>query len=349
MKIDPTTHPISWFKDTNIDRSLILKPPYQRKPVWTRKQQAYLIDTILKKYHMPEIYVHRVTNSEGRSVYNIVDGQQRIKSILDFVNGDLALDQEYTPEYPDYNFDDLPEKVKEDFWGYTLYCREITSAEEEDVRNMFKRMNRNVVPLNPQELRHATYQGEFIRLMEEIADDDYWAENKIVTANEIRRMNDVQYVSDLFLSIMLGIQDKTKDMDKHYETLEENFTEKTKWKNLFANTRNIVDEILPELRQTRWHTKTDFYTLFVAVSDSLNKGYVFASNKQTSAHKALIEFSSVVTEAAANMKHLSKYPKTIREYVQAGTKSTTDRARRLTRHNIVKSLISPFMIVVKKD
>ena len=174
MHVHQSAYPISWFRDRNIEHSLILKPPYQRKPVWSYLQKAYLLDTIIKKYHIPEIYIHRETDENGISVYNIVDGQQRIHTILDFISGeDLHLSDKYNSEYADYCFSDLPQSVQSEFWGYLLYVREITNASEEDVRNMFRRMNKNVVPLNAQELRHATYSGEFIKLMENLSEDEY--------------------------------------------------------------------------------------------------------------------------------------------------------------------------------
>jgi hypothetical protein len=178
MKINPTTFPVSWFRDRNMEKTLIIKPPYQRKPVWTQDQKAYLIDTILEGYVIPEVYIHRETTSEGKTIFNVVDGQQRIRSILEFLNDEFPVSEVYSVDYADFNFTDLPQEVKQKIWDYTLFAREITGASAEDVRNLFRRMNKNVVALNSQELRHATYSGAFIKTMEEIAEDEYWAENR---------------------------------------------------------------------------------------------------------------------------------------------------------------------------
>jgi hypothetical protein len=341
MKVNPTTYPISWFKDRNLEKALVLKPPYQRKPVWTDKQKAYLIDTILKHYHIPEMYIHRETSSTGQAIYNVVDGQQRIRSVLDFITGDFSLLEEYTPEYTDYNFDDLPDTVKKDFWGYTLYVREITEATEDDVRNLFKRMNQNVVPLNPQELRHATYSGDFIKLMEEIAENEIWAENKIVTSNEIRRMNDVQFISDLFISLMDGIQDKTKEMDKYYAQYEVDFTDKVKWYTQFNAIISTIIKIFPNLRDTRWRNKSDFYTLFMVLREVMLEKKYIPEEKYKQVQKDLLSFSDKVNEAVKR-EVKTRFSIDVKTYVDAVKKSTTDKDRRISRHKIIHKIISKY-------
>lgn len=301
MKVNPQTSPVVWFNDRNIEKSLVLKPPYQRKPVWSPDQKAFLIDTILKGYLIPEIFIHRITDHNGKTIYNVVDGQQRIRSVLEFIQCEYALSSEYTPEYADYNFEDLPNPVKQSIWDYTINVREITNASEEEVRNLFRRMNKNVVALTPQELRHSTYSGDFIKLMEEIAEYDYWAENRIVSAKEIRRMNDVQFISDLFISIMNGVQDKTKEMDNYYEMYETNFIDKSKWHKRFLDIMGTIDKIFPDIRTIRWKNKSDYYSLFLALNElTLNKKD--PKIKYDKIKNDLLKFSEQVTKSCSQRK-----------------------------------------------
>jgi hypothetical protein len=338
MKVNPQTPPVVWFNDRNNEKSLILKPPYQRKPVWSPDQKAYLIDTILKGYLIPEIFIHRVTDHTGKTIYNVVDGQQRIRSVLEYISGEYPLSSEYTPEYADYNFEDLPNPVKQSIWDYTINVREITNASEEEVRNLFRRMNKNVVPLNPQELRHSTYSGDFIKLMEEIAEYEYWAENKIVTAKEIRRMNDVQFISDLFISMMNGIQDKTKEMDNYYEFYETNFQDKNKWLKRFLDIMGMITKIFIDIRTTRWKNKSDYYTLFLALNE-LTQDKKDLKVRYDKIENDLINFSEKISEATLKENKDKKYPKDIFDYMNAVIKSTTDKDRRITRNNIVVKII----------
>jgi len=342
MQVNPTTYPVSWFRDRKIESALVLKPPYQRKPVWTYRQKAYLIDTIIKKYHIPEIYIHRDTDSEGRAVYNIVDGQQRTRSVLEFLDGEFPLSEEYNPEYADLNFKDLPENVRKQILNYTLYVREIPDATEEQVRNLFKRMNRNVVALNSQELRHATYSGDFIKLMEEIAEGEFWAENKIVTPNEIRRMKDVEFISELFVSMIHGIQDKTKELEKYYQLYEGKFEDKQKWYNNFQKIIEIISSVFPNLKETRWRNKSDFYTLFVVLNEVLRENFM-PIQKYPNVRAELLKFSEQISEATKKENKRKRYLKEITDYVNAVTKSTTDKDRRIMRHKIILNIISKYL------
>ena len=186
----PTTHRISelykWYKEGCLE----LKPPFQRKPVWSEKNRSYLIDTILNGYPVPEIYLQVVTDSSGNTKYFVVDGQQRVRAILEFLEGEYEIMESESPTFGGKEFKDLSDGSKKDFWDYPLVTRELKTSREDEVRIVFKRLNRYVVPLNKQELRNATFRGEFIELIKGLANDDYWADNKIVTAADIRRMRD---------------------------------------------------------------------------------------------------------------------------------------------------------------
>jgi len=153
MKVDPTIYPIIWFRDRNVDKSLVLTPPYQRKPSWTDDQKAHLIDTIIKKYYLSMIYIHRYLDSAGKDIYNVIDGRQRIRSILEFINGDFGLSEKYNPEYAHYKFKDLPETTKKDLRNYPICVNELTNATEKDVRSVLKMISKNDVRLNRQELK----------------------------------------------------------------------------------------------------------------------------------------------------------------------------------------------------
>ena len=65
-----------------------------------------------------------------------------------------------------------------------------------------KRLNKYTLPLKPQELRNATYPGPFAKLSEQLADDDYWAVNRIISPARIRRMGDIEMMSDLLIGLL---------------------------------------------------------------------------------------------------------------------------------------------------
>jgi uncharacterized protein with ParB-like and HNH nuclease domain len=120
-----TAHRISEFYRWDKEKRLILKPPYQRKPVWSLRNRSYLIDTILHNLPVPEIYLQIKTDREGNTLYEAVDGQQRLRSILEFIDGKYAILEDESEEYSGKEFSDLSGRSKEDFWNYQVVVREL--------------------------------------------------------------------------------------------------------------------------------------------------------------------------------------------------------------------------------
>lgn len=95
-------------------------------------QKSYLIDTILHNLPVPE------TDREGDAIYEAVDGQQRLRSILEFIDGKYALLADESEEYSGKEFSDLSGANKEDFWNYQLVVRELKTNRDQDVKEVFR-------------------------------------------------------------------------------------------------------------------------------------------------------------------------------------------------------------------
>jgi hypothetical protein len=108
MRFEAGTQTISWFQKEYKESTITLRPPYQRKPVWAARQKCYLIESILYGLPVPEIFVHETTNPEGETLHAVVDGQQRIRTVLQFLG--------LTTLGPDGK----PEPEEEEFAGFTL-------------------------------------------------------------------------------------------------------------------------------------------------------------------------------------------------------------------------------------
>jgi uncharacterized protein with ParB-like and HNH nuclease domain len=85
QKFTETTHrSVAWLKKANDEGRLEMKPPFQRNPVWSGKQKGALIETILLEYPIPEIYMQDIVSASGDESHIVVDGQQRIRAVLDY-------------------------------------------------------------------------------------------------------------------------------------------------------------------------------------------------------------------------------------------------------------------------
>jgi hypothetical protein len=131
------------------------------------------------------------------------------------------------------------------------------------VRNIFDRINRNARKLMPQEMRHAKYDGWFIATAEAEAEKQEWKDLGVSTAARIKRMADVQFVSELFLLLIHqqieGFdQDSLDDIYAEYEDIsdqstfvEDDFLQKLNaLKRIFAMLWSSIQscEILPRFK-----------------------------------------------------------------------------------------------------
>ena len=91
-----------------------LNPEYQRGKVWSKDKQQLLMDTILKKMHIPPIYFRVLENG----YYECVDGQQRLTAIFDFFDGKFVLSKKYSGELGGLYYNDLPNKNKDNFYHF---------------------------------------------------------------------------------------------------------------------------------------------------------------------------------------------------------------------------------------
>lgn len=260
--LNTTQRTVVWFKKAFDSGELVIKAPFQRNPVWSDRQKSALIDTILLEYPIPELYMQELTQASGEQSHVIVDGQQRIRAVLSFVAGEFELDDE-SPKWAGLVFDDLTPDDRKKVFEYNFIVRLLPEMPDEELRAIFQRINRNTVTLNPQELRHATYWGPFIKLMEDLADLEFWSNAGLFSANDRRRMLDVEYVSELAVAVLNGLQNKKRNLEEFYQQYETEFEEAEHLRTLFLRVLGELEQILPDLAKTRWRKKSDFYTLFL--------------------------------------------------------------------------------------
>lgn len=113
-------------------------PDWQRQQVWPDAKKRRLIDTILKGWKLPKFYFQKINNSPDE--YDVVDGQQRLAAIWQFLDGDLALSAESAAEFGGEHYEDLPDAVSDRFDDYEIEYDEITNATDEEVKDFFQRL-----------------------------------------------------------------------------------------------------------------------------------------------------------------------------------------------------------------
>jgi uncharacterized protein DUF262 len=333
--LNSTRRTVSVYKKAHDENRLKLKPPFQRNLVWTDAQKSYLIDSILRGYPIPELYIQETVDAKGSEFFTVVDGQQRLRACLEFLEGKLTLTPNEAPDWPDYTFDDLTPADKAKVYGYNFIVRQLPEVAEDELRIIFRRLNRNVVALNQQELRHATYWGPFITSMERISDLDFWTKSGIFTANDIRRMLDVEFVSEVAIAYLHGVPNKKATLDKWYATYEREYPYEQQVEDCFNKVLGELSHILPNIAATRWSKKSDFYSLFLCLANHVKK-LPLSKSGRVEATRRLVKFGQAVDKFLSTQKSTSL---TVRKYGAAVERAASDQNNRVKRGEVLEVVL----------
>ncbi len=144
--------------------AIILNPTYQREYRSTIKEESLIIESILCNIPIPEVFLVQVPNNNCQ-VRNVMDGRHRLNAIYRFVKGKYKL-QDFSlinnvELYNGKGFNDIPNEAKIRILTYKISVLEFAPLDSDEIeRELFTRYNKATKPLEPQEIRFATYTSE---------------------------------------------------------------------------------------------------------------------------------------------------------------------------------------------
>lgn len=351
---------VSWFLDRNKEGNLNLSPPYQRRSVWTRKDQRFFIDTIMNHYPSPPIYLHQTRDETGTATFHVVDGKQRLEAIIAFRDNKVKLPEDSgNANLRNKAWRDLGREERDVFWNYPMFVEFISDTDDSYIRNVFDRINRNSRKLVPQELRHARFDGWFISTAEREADLTEWRDYGVVTTARAKRMQDVQFISELMQVTIRGAiqgfsQDGLDDLYAEFDQIDEHptFVEEDFRSSFDMAKSQIRDLTSMEPEITRFlRIQNHLYTLW---------GYLSVvqpplPTREHAAHyiKFLIDADTVVESMAdnENVAGLNEptavegsYRLQVARYALNLRGASTDLAGRQARHDALTSAMQSIWI-----
>lgn len=208
---------ISEFFDNYEQGKYNFEVEYQRKSdVWSEDKRSFLIDSILKNYPMPPIFMRpNIDTQSGKTKYDIVDGKQRLESIIGFIKNDVPLTTYFSEDdiFVDgageverdiggKTFSEMKEapifaEYVKQFWTYSINIDYLYEEDTNLISNIFDRLNRNGEPLTRQELRNAKYHASpLLSSIKTLVQNEYWRERFGRLKTE--RMEDEEFISELF-------------------------------------------------------------------------------------------------------------------------------------------------------
>ena len=341
-KFDSRPYCINDFKEWNERKELILAPYFQRRAVWSEKARSYLIDTILRGLPLPKIYMrHQIDPKTRKSTREIVDGQQRLRAILDFLEDGFKVLKTHNPEYGNLDYSELPKHVQDEFLKYEISTDLIIGSEDELVLDIFARLNTYTVKLNKQELLNALYFGDFKQTVYYLGREFYkfWIDNKILTHHEILRMEDAELASELVIAMVEGIQSKNV-LESFYDKYDDKFPIKEKITNDFKIVMDTIGGIFGDnLSNSKFHLKPHFYSIFCVIYDikyglknsPVKKKINIQSNIYPKIRTGIGELENIFNEPR-------KYKKYIK-FIDAFTRHTTNAPERKLRNEVISNII----------
>lgn len=348
LQVTPSSYTVAQYCDQIDGGTVVVNREYQRSPkVWPAAARSYLIDTILNGYPIPKLSLYQKTDLRSRrTIYEIVDGQQRTEAIQDFFTDRLRLTGK--SEYAGSRLSQLDEDVQQRFLSYQLSVDIFSSATDSDIRQVFRRMNSYNVPLNRQEKRHATHQGPFKWFIVEMSELYAQALKDMGVFNEsqLSRMNDARLLTDLCFTFTHGLRSQSEAaLDDYYDQREEDFAEETEMR---ARISTIFDVILgwPDLHRGPLMTAYNFFSLGVAVAhrimpaEALQATYAVAEPLDLQEEFVLPNLGSL----AVALDDPADFPQ-FSDFIAASRAATNRLGPRQVRHRWLSRALEPRLIV----
>jgi len=340
-RTDPRTYSINDFREWNNAETLELAAKFQRRAVWSQKARSYLIDTILRDLPMPKIFMRQYINDVGQTIRELVDGQQRIRTVLSYLrNGFPVMSAHGGNEFGGKYYDDLPKDVKDSFLNYSISVDVLIGATDIEVLDIFARLNTYGVRLNAQELINAKYFGHFKQTVYSLGLEFYrfWVENDIFSETRVARMLEAELTSELITAMLAGIQSR-KVVENYYRQYDDEFDEKPVVVKNFKSCMDLIGEITENrLRVSNFSSAHLFYSLYCMIYDLLY-GLPGTSTEQVSFDSGTIARVRATLwdiDALFEMEY-EFLPKGDLRFVEASTRRTTDLSARRIRHEYLVS------------
>lgn len=215
--------PIAEFLKWNREKSLNLNPSFQRGSVWRDPAKSFLIDTILRGMPVPKILFRTKIDRHTQQINrDVVDGQQRLRAIIAFADNRLVLGPR-SGELQGKRYQDLDADMQDEFLSYKLSTEQLVNSSDEDILEIFMRINSYSVVVNPPELRHAKYDSDFkwsvVSTVKEVP--EFWQLGIMSERNRVR-MLDASLIAEVYGLMVNGVSDGGAAENKQTLRADEN-------------------------------------------------------------------------------------------------------------------------------
>lgn len=318
-----------------LDRGDIFIPSFQRDYVWNQVEASRLIESLLLGLPVPGVFLAKDNESNKLSV---IDGQQRLKSLLFFYEGFFNPKEDDTrkkvfrlknvqPQFEGKTYEELEEEdrinLDDSIIHSTIIKQETPNNDNTSIYHVFERLNTGGRKLTPQEIRSAIYIGKLNNLIIELNDYHSWRE---LFGKKNNRLKDQEMILRFFAFYHLldnyskPLKEFLNKFNGHYKNPTDE--EILRLSEIFKRTTDVILENFGKsaFRPDRVFNASAFEVLMIGIAKRLDSG---------------IDFSKL----ASNIEKLYGNQK----YTDAITRATSDEKVVALRHEMFDKFAAEYV------
>ncbi len=316
-----------------LKRGDIFIPPFQRDYVWNQAEASRLVESLLLGLPVPGVFFAKEGESNKLSV---IDGQQRLKSLLFFYEGFFNPKEGDTrkkvfrlknvqKQFENKTYEELDEeyriKLDDSIIHATIIKQESPDNDNTSIYHVFERLNTGGRKLTPQEIRSAIYIGKLNELIAELNDYNSWRE---LFGKKNNRLKDQEMILRFF-TMYKSIGNYSKPLKEYLNKFNSRYKNPTDEEidNLSIIFRKTSDLILEKFgksafRPDRVFNAAAFEVLMVGIANRINDNIDFdkLSKDITGLYKNQ-DFVDSITRATSDEKVVEQRHKLFNEFIES--------------------------------
>lgn len=320
------------------EEKLIVRPAFQRRLVWTNDDKEFFIDTVLKKFPFPEIFVATgvLDSKTGKRQRWLVDGQQRISTLKDYIRG--STDLLYRMVVP---YDSLSEEDKISFLDTEVAVRDLGTVDMPRLMEIFKRINSTDYSLTSMETLNAMFRGKYKQYCEALSRQRFFKDHKVFSEADKKRMYDVAFCVILVTTILTGYYHRDEKNSEYLERYNDDFDHQESIQVGLDRVFHFIENCGFEPKSAAWK-KTDLFTLLIEFYTYIvvNKSVLDPIAVGGRITDLFNEVKVMSTEEKLDPDRISSGPiSDVFKYYKASKKASNDKYSRVERARIISELI----------
>ena len=327
MKTSPTNKKIREVISMVKELKLLPRPEFQRRLVWSRDDKNHFLDSVLRGFPFPEIYFSDgdVNLETGQGTQLLVDGLQRVSTLIQYFDGDPELKLTAVPPYRT-----LKEDEKKAFLQYDVAVRDLGAISKEEVIEVFKRLNATKYSLLDIEINNAIYAGALKSFCERIAENKFFGVHSVFNVTDYKRMGDLRYVLGIVGTMLQGYFNRDDAFEGLLGRYNDEFPMQHEIENRLDKTFEFLEECAFDSKSRAWK-KADLFTLLIELDQCL---HIRTSSLQPSrVLDGLTKFYNTVESTVMGQDQVSSV------YYKAALQASNDKINRVRRGLVIAGVL----------